>query len=253
LATNGNKTNGADRALAAEVEAARAHLVQRARAVEAGAPRRSAARWASGDSRRHAHRGRGLVESGAALRYDSTGRGRAPCNQSSRSHAPSVAGRSRRVKAASAPFAIGPSVVGTSGWRTRSCGRRRSTKPSSPGARSAKQRSGRRQRERDGCHRCRRGRPDLFSSWCGAGSSCRWDGSLSSCSRPGSWQAGGSAYFASGFTDPEDICVLPAGPTALAIVIGLEHGRWKRPEVRRPQATAAARGMNAGEPCVSTG
>src|SRR2546427_3869473 len=30
--------------------------------------------------------------------------------------------------------------------------------------------------------------PWLFSSWCGGGSSCRWDGSLSSCSLPGSWR-----------------------------------------------------------------
>src|SRR2546426_9096000 len=53
--------------------------------------------------------------------------------------------------------------------------------------------------------------PWLFSSWCGGGSSCRWDCSLSSCSRPGSWQAGGSAYFASGFTDPEDDLRAPSG------------------------------------------
>src|SRR5438093_9695386 len=64
--------------------------------------------------------------------------------------------------------------------------------------------------------------PWLFSSWSGGGSSCRWDGSLSSCSRPGSWQAGGSAYFASGFTDPEDDLRAPGG-TALPIVIALEY------------------------------
>src|SRR5207249_2587444 len=120
----------------------------------------SAGGWASGGSRRQAHSGRGLVESGRrpAVRTRPAGR-RAPWNlESSRSSAPSAAGRSRRAKAASAPFAIGLSVVGTSGWRTRSCGRRRSTNPSSPGARSAERRSGRRQRERDGCGRCRSGR-----------------------------------------------------------------------------------------------
>src|SRR5437667_1739372 len=82
--------------------------------------------------------------------------------------------------------------------------------------------------------------PWLFWSSCGGGSSCRWDGSLSSCSRPGSWQAGGSAYFASGFTDPEDdLRAHRAGPPPL--VIGLEYGPVGAPGTSRVAKQLPAR------------
>ena len=54
--------------------------------------------------------------------------------------------------------------------------------------------------------------PWVFSSWCDGGSSCRWDGSLSSCSLPGSWQVGGSAYSRAASPTLKTIYVLPAGP-----------------------------------------
>src|SRR5438876_81453 len=116
----------------------------------------------------------------------------------------------------------------------RLCGRRRSTNPSSPAARSAERRSGRRQRERDGCGRCRRGRLDCSRH--GVVVDHRAAG-MAPCPRAdalGPGRLGVPPTSRAASPTLKTIYVLPAGPPSPS-VIGLEY---------RPVGAAGATGTS---------